>query len=119
MFALVPPAEDHIPDGFGGKQDEYRLVCMAAAKALFQRGVELTTCTWVSSSTCVLRVMFRDDQVCTTHVVQRTCGLSVARNMGTAVPEHISCKASFAGSFCSCGKEGPSFREEKSGHENF
>lgn len=40
-------------------------------------------------------------------------------NWGTAVPEYLAHKALFAGSFCSCRREGPSFREEKSGHENF
>lgn len=42
----------------------------------------------------------------------------LASNWGTAVAEYQAHKAIFTGSFCSCGREGTSFREEKSGHEN-
>lgn len=37
----------------------------------------------------------------------------LARNLGTAVLDHIVCRVSlFVGSFYNCGREGPSFREE-------
>lgn len=37
----------------------------------------------------------------------------LARNLGTAVLDHMVCRASlFVGSFYSCGREGPSFTEE-------
>lgn len=57
--------------------------------------------------------MFREDQVCSAHVMRRTGGLYLVRNLATAVPQHIACKASFAGSVYNCGKEGPGFREVK------
>lgn len=49
-------------------------------------------CTQVSSSAWVRYVMFREDQVCSTRGVRRTCGLSLARSLGTAVPEHVASK---------------------------
>lgn len=39
--------------------------------------------------------------------------------LAAAVPEYLAHKALFAGSFCSWGRKGPSFREAKTGHENF
>ena len=96
------------PDSLGGRHGRYRLLCLPAAKVSFLRDFEtserLRAYTRSSSSAWMYCVMFRGGSELL------AC---LARNLGTAVLDHIVCRALlFVGSFYNCGKEVSSFREE-------